>query len=91
MRPSPGLVFAVLLVLVLTQLVRVVLPGRGPYLWTLLLSVAGLVGGEVMAASGHLGGPEVGVLHPFADLLVVAVLQVAGAFVAGRSEASPRL
>lgn len=91
MRPSPGLVLALLLVIILTQAARVALPGRGPYLWTLLLSVAGLVGGEVMAASGHLSGPEVGVLHPFADLLVVAVLQVAGALVAGRSEPSPRL
>jgi hypothetical protein len=87
MRPSPGLVLAVLLVLILTQVVRVVAPGRGPYLWTLLLSAAGLVGGEVLAASGHLNSPEVGVLHPVADVLAIAVLQVAGALVAGRSQA----
>ena len=87
MRPSPGLILAVLLVLILTQVVRVVLPGRGPYLWTLLLSVAGLVAGEVVASSGHLSGPAVGVLHPVADILVIAALQVAGVFVAGRSEA----
>jgi hypothetical protein len=87
MRPSPGLVFAILLVLVLTQVVRVVLPGRGPYLWTLLLSMAGLVAGEVIAASGHLNAPSVGVLHPLADVLLIAVLQGAGALVAGRSQA----
>lgn len=87
MRPSPGLVFAVLLVLVLTQVVRVVLPGRGPYLWTLLLSMAGLVAGEVIAASGHLNAPSIGVLHPLADVLVIAALQGAGALVAGRSHA----
>jgi hypothetical protein len=87
MRLSPGLVLAVLLVLILTQVVRVLLPRRGPYLWTLLLSAAGLVAGEVLAASGRLSSPSIGVLHPLADVLVIAVLQVAGAFVAGRSEA----
>jgi hypothetical protein len=87
MRPSPGLVLAVLLVLILTQVVRLVLPGRGPYLWTLLLSVAGLAGGEVLAASGHLNALAVGVLHPVADVLIIAVLQGAGAVVAGRTQA----
>jgi hypothetical protein len=88
MRPSPGLVLAVILVVILTQVVRVVLPGRGPYLWTLLLSAAGLVAGEVLAASGHLNAPTVGVLHPLADVLVIALLQGAGALVAGRSRAA---
>lgn len=87
MRPSPGLVLALLLVLILTQVVRIVLPGRGPYLWTLLLSAAGLAGGEVVAASGHLSAPSIGVLHPLADVLVIAVLQGAGAVVAGRGQA----
>jgi hypothetical protein len=87
MRPSPGLVLAVLLVLVLTQLVRVALPGRGSYPWTLALSAAGVVGGEILAASGHLNGASLGVLHPLADVVVVAVLQGAGAVVAGRSQA----
>lgn len=87
MRPSPGLVLALALVLVLTQCVRVLLPGRGPYLWTLLLSAAGVAGGEMLAASGHLNGASLGVLHPMADVLVVALLQGAGAVVAGRSHA----
>ena len=91
MRLSPGLVLAALLVLILTQVVRVVLPGRGPYLWTLLLSAAGLVAGEVLAASGHLNAPSIGVLHPLADIVVIALLQVAGALVAGRSEPDPRI
>jgi hypothetical protein len=85
MRPSPGLVLAVLLVLVFTQVARVILPGRGPYLWTLALSVAGLVAGEVLAASGHLNGASIGVLHPVADVLAIAALQAAGAVVASRS------
>jgi hypothetical protein len=87
MRPSPGLVLAVLLVLILTQVVRLVLPGRGPYLWTLLLSMAGLAGGEVLAASGHLNAVAVGVLHPLSDVLIIAVLQGAGAVVTGRTHA----
>lgn len=87
MRPSPGLVLAILLVLILTQVVRVVVPGRGPYLWTLLLSLAGLVAGEVLAASGHFNAPSVGVIHPVADVLVIAALQGAGALIAGRSQA----
>jgi hypothetical protein len=84
MRPSPGLILAVLLVLVTTQVVRLVLPGRGPYLWTFLLSAAGLVAGEVIAASGHLNQPALGVLHPLADVVLLAVLQAAGAVIAGR-------
>jgi len=88
MRPSPGLILALLLILVLTQVVRVILPGRGPYLWTFLLSAAGVVGGEMLAASGHLNGASLGVLHPVADVLVVTVLQAAGAVVVGgRSQA----
>jgi hypothetical protein len=87
MRPSPGLVLAVLLVLVFTQVARVILPGRGSYLWTLALSVAGLTAGEVLAASGHLNSASIGVLHPVADIVAIAVLQAAGAVVAGRSGA----
>lgn len=79
MRPSPGLVLAVFLVAVATQLTRVAIPERGPYVWTLLLSVAGLVGGELLAASGPLANPAVGVIHPLADLAVIAVLQAGGA------------
>lgn len=79
MRPSPGLVLAAILVVIATQTARVVAPGRGPYLWTLLLSAAGLVAGEIVAGSGHLSQPALGVLHPLADLLAISVLQVAGA------------
>jgi hypothetical protein len=84
MRPSPGLILAVLVVLVTAQVVRLVVPGRGPYLWTFLLSAAGLVGGEVIAASGHLNVPAMGVLHPVADVVAIAVLQAVGVVIAGR-------
>jgi hypothetical protein len=82
MRPSPGLVLAALLVIVTAQLTRLVAPGRGPYLWTLLLSVAGLIAGELIAGAGHLASPSVGVLHPLADVCLIAALQLVGAVVA---------
>ena len=79
MRASPGLVLALLLALVATQVTRLVVPTRGPYLWTLVVSVAGVVIGELVAGTGHLAGASVGVLHPLLDLAVVGMLQVAGA------------
>ena len=83
MRPSPGLVLAALLVLLATQITRVVSPRRAPYAWTLLLSVAGLVIGELIAASGHLDGLAIGVVHPVADVLCIAAVQVLGLFLVG--------
>lgn len=72
---------AALLVLIATQVTRLVVPGRGPYPWTLLLSAAGLVGGEIVAGSGFLASPAIGVVHPLADVLVIALLQAGGAYV----------
>lgn len=79
MRPSPGLVLAALLALVTAQVTRLLLGGRGPYLWTLALSAAGVVAGEVVAGSGHLDGLSLGVVHPFPDVVATALLQGAGA------------
>ncbi len=79
MRPSPGLVLAALLVLITAQATRLTLPNRGPYVWTLLLSAAGLVAGEIVAGAGHLASPSLGVLHPVADVVAIGVLQVLGA------------
>jgi len=78
MHPSPGLVLAAVLVLLATQLVRLFFPGRGPYALTLVLSVAGLVGGEMVAGTGHLAAPVLGVIHPLADVTLIAALQGAG-------------
>ena len=83
MRPSPGLVLAALLVLLATQITRFVAPRRGPYAWTLLLSVAGLVIGELIAATGHFDGPSIGVVHPLADIAVVTIVQVLGLLLIG--------
>jgi hypothetical protein len=88
-RPSPGLVLAAMLVRRATQVARVVAPGRGPYAWTLLLSVAGMVTGELLAASGHLDVAAVGVLHPVADVLVIAVVQVVGQLLVGPGRDRP--
>jgi len=76
---SPGLVLAGLVVVILTQATRVAAGRRGPYAATLGLSVIGLLGGEVLAAGGHLAQPSIGVLHPVADVLVMVVTQAAGA------------
>jgi len=78
MRPSPGLLLAAVIVAAATQTVRLAFPGRGPYAWTLLLSIAGVMGGELVAATGHLGAPAIGVMHPLADALMVAGLHVVG-------------
>jgi hypothetical protein len=81
MRPSPGLVLAILLVLVVAQATRLLAPERAAYLACLGLAVAGLLAGEVVAATGHLGGPSIGPIHPLLDVALMAVLEAAGAFV----------
>jgi hypothetical protein len=78
---SPGIVLAVLLVLIGAQVTRVVVPGRGPYVWSLALAVVGLIAGELIALSGHLQGPALGVLHPLPDALAMALAETAGALV----------
>ncbi len=78
---SPGIVLAVVLTLIGAQATRVVAPDRGPYLWALSLAAVGLIVGELVALSGHLQGPAVGVLHPVIDVIVMAVVETAGVLV----------
>jgi hypothetical protein len=78
MSLSPGFLLAALVSLLLTQVARLAIRPHAPYIVTLGLSMLGLVGGEVLAGSGHLAHPSLGVLHPVADLLVVALVQGAG-------------
>ena len=78
---SPGFVLAGLVVMIVTQITRVALGGRGPYVVTLGLSIVGLLGGEILAGSGHLARPALGVLHPAADVMVIAIVQAAGSLV----------
>ena len=75
------MVLAVLLVLLCAQLAHLLRRGRGPYLLCLVLSAAGLLGGELLAGAGHLGHPTLGVLHPLADAVVIIALESAGAIV----------
>jgi len=76
---SPGLVLAAVVVLLSAQVTHLLRRGRGPHLVRLGLSALGLVGGELLAADGHLRRPTFGVLHPLADLVVIVALQAAGA------------
>ena len=70
---------AVLLVLMAAQVTRLLVPGRGPYLWALLLAAAGVVAGEILAGSGHFASPAVGVIHPVPDATATALLEAGGA------------
>ena len=75
---SPGFLLAALLAVIVTQVTRVVLGPRGPYVATLGLSVLGLIAGEILAGSGHLLRPSLGVLHPAADAMMIVLAQAAG-------------
>lgn len=86
MSPSPGLVLACVLVAIATQAAWVLMPRGGPYGWRLLLSIAGLVAGETFASGGHLVTPNLGMLHPLADVLGIAALQGVGWLLVGGSD-----
>ena len=75
---SPGTVLLLVLALIGAQITRVLAPHRSPYVVTLVLAIAGVVGGEAVAYAIHAGGPGLGVLHPVADLVGVAAAEAAG-------------
>ena len=79
---SPGLALGVLLALVGAQVTRLIMPGSG-YLRTLGLAAIGVIAGELAALGTHAGGPALGPLHPVADVVGMAVLEIAGAIVVG--------
>ncbi|MBV8195471.1 MAG: hypothetical protein JOY80_08070 [Candidatus Dormibacteraeota bacterium] len=81
---SPALLLAVLFVLIGAQAARVVSPRRGSYPWLLVLAVAGLAGSELASIALHTGGPSIGVLHPIADAIGIAVVEAAGLVMARR-------
>jgi hypothetical protein len=90
MPQSPGLLLAVLIALLATQVARIALPERaGPYLVTLGLSAAGVAVAELIAGFGHLTGPSVGVVHPFLDVVLVAAFQAVGLLLAGQVRGGP--
>jgi hypothetical protein len=76
-------VLAVLLVLIATQISRFLVPPAVPYPVSLLLAVAGLLAGEVLALIPRFSGPSLGVLHPVTDVITIAIGQAAGSFLLG--------
>jgi hypothetical protein len=86
---SPGLGLAVLFVLIGAQATRLAAPRRGAYLLLLVLSAAGVVGGEAWSAVTRLGGPSLGVTHPLADMIGVAGFEVVGALLTPRRRRVP--
>ena len=85
---SPGLILAILIVLIGAQAARVIAPNRAPYMWTIVLAVIGFLAGEIAALSPHLSGPAVGVIHPLPDVIVIAALEAAGSLVTARPQRS---
>jgi len=75
---SPGLLLGVLFALIGAQLTRVIVPRRLGYPATLALAAVGVVAGELVALGLHGGGPVLGPLHPVADALGMAVMEVIG-------------
>lgn len=75
---SPGIVAALVFVLLAAQVTRIVTNGRAPYLVALLLAAAGLIAGELLALGIRFDGPSFGVLHPLPDALATAIVETVG-------------
>ena len=75
---SPALALAVLFVLIGAQATRVIAPRRGSYPLLLALAAVGLAAAELVAIGAHLGGPQVGVLHPVIDVLGIGMAEILG-------------
>jgi Co/Zn/Cd efflux system component len=75
---SPALALAVLFVFIGAQVARVLSPRRGAYAWLVVYAIAGLLGAELVCIVLHTGGPMIGVLHPIADVLGMALAETAG-------------
>jgi hypothetical protein len=71
------------------QATRVIAPQRLGYIWVLLLAAAGLVCGEGVAQALRSGGPQLGLLHPAADVAGVAGFEVVGALLAPSRRRGP--
>ena len=85
---TPALGLGLLFVLIGAQVAHLV-TRRLPYLLALPLSAAGVLGAELVVALMRTGGPVVGVLHPVAEALGVAVCETAGAALTGSRRRAP--
>jgi len=70
---SPALGLALLFVLIGAQVTRLVAPRPVSYVTVLTLAAAGVLGAELLVQAVHAGGPSLGVLHPVADLVGIAI------------------
>jgi hypothetical protein len=86
---SPGLLLAILFVLIGATVSGLVMPRRGAFLLTLLLAAGGVVAGELVAIATRAGGPQLGVLHPVADAVGVVLFEVTGAVLAPARRRGP--
>ena len=86
---TPAIALAVLLVLIGAQAARVAAPRRGSYPWLLLLGAAGLGGAELVCFALRIGGPSLGALHPVADVLGIAALELGGLLFAPARRIAP--
>jgi hypothetical protein len=86
---SPGLGLAILFVLIGTTVSALVMPRRNSILLALVLAAGGVVAGELVAIATHIGGPQLGALHPVADAIGVVLFEVSGAVLAPARRRGP--
>jgi len=84
---SPTLLLAAVLALIGAQVTRLAVPRRFGYAVALGLAVVGIVAAELVAHWWQAAGPALGPLHPLADLVGIAALEVIGAVVHGPGRA----
>ena len=84
---SPSLVLAVAVILLATQLMRVLAPAVAGGWRTPILAALGFIMGEVIAQGGHLASPTLGAVHPLADACAIGILEILGVIAWRTSEA----
>jgi hypothetical protein len=65
------------------------MPRRNSILLALVLAAGGVVAGELVAIATHIGGPQLGALHPVADAIGVVLFEVSGAVLAPARRRGP--
>ncbi len=75
---SPGLLLGVVFALIGAQVTRLIVPHRLGYAVMVALAAVGVVAGELVALALHGGGPVLGPLHPLADAIGIAAMEIIG-------------
>ena len=86
---SPGLVLAILFVLIGATVSGIVRPRRGSFLLTLVLAAAGVSPGSSWRSRRRSAVLSSGVLHPVADAVGVVLFEVTGAVLAPARRRAP--